>query len=99
MPTVCIMDAGNEQVVILADCMLPPPKHGVMVPGASVACGQGPWRSTSTGWLSSLPAPEPIPQPLASSLPCREIPACCRPAAAKGLWPQDPAVPDASRRR
>jgi NADH dehydrogenase FAD-containing subunit len=30
---VCIMDAGNNGVVILADKMLPPRKHGVMIPG------------------------------------------------------------------
>ena len=33
MPAVCIMDAGNNGVVILADHMLPPRKHGVMIPG------------------------------------------------------------------
>jgi sulfide:quinone oxidoreductase len=27
------MDAGNNGVVILADRMLPPRKHGVMIPG------------------------------------------------------------------
>jgi sulfide:quinone oxidoreductase len=27
------MDAGNNGVVILADKMLPPRKHGVLVPG------------------------------------------------------------------
>lgn len=30
---VCVMDAGNNGVVILADKMLPPRKHGVLVPG------------------------------------------------------------------
>src|SRR5215207_6874743 len=33
MPAVCIMDAGNNGVIILADHMLPPRKHGVMIPG------------------------------------------------------------------
>ncbi len=30
---VCVMDAGNNGVVILADKMLPPRKHGILVPG------------------------------------------------------------------
>ncbi len=33
MPAVCIMDAGTNGVVILADRMLPPRKLGVMIPG------------------------------------------------------------------
>ena len=33
MAAVCIMDAGNNGVLILADKMLPPRKHGVLVPG------------------------------------------------------------------
>ena len=30
---VCVMDAGNNGVIILADKMLPPRKHGVLIPG------------------------------------------------------------------
>jgi sulfide:quinone oxidoreductase len=30
---ICVMDAGNNGVVILADKMLPPRKHGLLIPG------------------------------------------------------------------
>lgn len=30
---ICVMDAGNNGVLILADKMLPPRKHGVLIPG------------------------------------------------------------------
>jgi sulfide:quinone oxidoreductase len=33
IPALCIMDAGNNGVAILADKMLPPRKHGVLIPG------------------------------------------------------------------
>ena len=33
MKAICVMDAGNNGVMILADKMLPPRKHGVLVPG------------------------------------------------------------------
>jgi sulfide:quinone oxidoreductase len=36
MAAVCMMDAGNNGVMILADHMLPPRKAGVMSPGPQV---------------------------------------------------------------
>jgi len=33
MPAVCVMDAGNNGVIVLADKMLPPRKHGLLIPG------------------------------------------------------------------
>ncbi|MFD1661408.1 NAD(P)/FAD-dependent oxidoreductase [Streptomyces caeni] len=33
IPAVCVMDAGNNGVLILADKMLPPRNHGVLIPG------------------------------------------------------------------
>ena len=29
---VCVMDAGNNGVIILADKMLPPREHGILIP-------------------------------------------------------------------
>jgi hypothetical protein len=33
MPAVCVMDAGTNGVIILADKMLPPRQHGLLIPG------------------------------------------------------------------
>lgn len=36
MAAICMMDAGDNGVLILADHMLPPRKGGVMIPGPEV---------------------------------------------------------------
>jgi len=33
IPAVCVLDAGNNGVIMLADKMLPPRKHAVLIPG------------------------------------------------------------------
>ncbi len=33
IPAVCVMDAGNNGVIMFADKMLPPRKHGILIPG------------------------------------------------------------------
>jgi sulfide:quinone oxidoreductase len=33
-PAACVLDAGNNGVIIMADHLLPPRKHGVLIPGA-----------------------------------------------------------------
>jgi hypothetical protein len=38
MPAECAIDAGNKGVLILADTVLPPRKHGVLISRASVPC-------------------------------------------------------------
>ncbi len=49
IPAVCIMDAGNNGLVILADKMLPPRKRGVMIPGPQSPPPRSHSRSTSYG--------------------------------------------------
>lgn len=33
IPAICVLDAGHNGVIILADKMLPPRKHGLLIPG------------------------------------------------------------------
>ncbi len=43
------MDAGNNGVIILADKMLPPRKHGLLIPGPQAHLMKLGFRSTRNG--------------------------------------------------